>query len=250
MNIRQHICAMAALLILGLPSLAQAGKLDLGSLNQVSIQDLEDMWHKAKSSKNGQLAEKSLKAQDIRELLDGKVNLPDEVTNELLEKQLEKSPKVKAVTVHSKENGRLEIQVATDTKLGDVKVSGTIKEFVVNDKDAYAVYRIKGKKLLNHGGLTGWLFSNISLSMLNKWAGHVDLTNIPVKVDGNTVRVDFRDALLQSDYAKKSIGGYKLLDVLRVSGAKPIKDNIQLQTDLAIPEGVKQLLKTGLGVRD
>lgn len=244
------MCVFTTMLVLLMPSFANAGKLDLGSLSNVSIQDLEDMWHKAKGSKNGQLAEKSLKAQDIRELLGGKVNLPDEVTNELLKKQLEKSPKIKDLTVHSKENGRLEIQVNTDTELGGVKVSGTIKEFVVNDKEAYAVYRIKGKKLLNHGGLTSWLFSNISLSMLNKWAGHVDLTNVPVKVDGNTVQVDFRDALLQSDYAKKSVGGYKLLDVLRINGATPVKDNIQLQTDLAIPDGAKQLLKAGLEFRD
>lgn len=250
MNIRQTICVLAALLTFGLPSFASAAKLNLGSLSQVSIQDLEDMWHKAKETPNGQLAEKSLKAQDIRDLLNGQVNLPDEVTNDLLKKQLEKTPKIKDITVHSKKNGRLEIQADTDTELGGVKVSGTIEQFVVNQEEAYAVYRIKGKKLLNHGGLTGWLFSNLSLSLLNKWAGHVNLDNVPVKVDGNTVRVDFRDALMQSDFAQRSIGGYKLLDVLRIDGANPIQDNIQLKTDLKIPEGAKQLLKAGLEIRD
>ena len=245
MKLKEMMCALTALLVLSLmPLPAHAGlRLDKDTLGQLSIQDLEDMWHKARKSKNGQLAEKSLKAQDIRELVDGKVNLPDEVTNDLLQKQLEKSPKVKAVAVHSRKNGRLDIQVDTDTKLGSVKLSGTIENFVVNKDEAYAVYRIKGKKLLNHGGLTGWLFSNLSLSLLNKWAGHVDLENLPVKVDGNTVRVDFRDALLQSDYAKKSVGGYKLLDVLRINGAKPVQDNIQLQTDLDVPDSLKEMLK-------
>ena len=245
MIIKELTCVLAVLLTFGLtPLQARAGlKLDKDSLGQITIGDLEDMWHKAKGSKNGQLAEKGLKAQDIRELLGGRVNMPDEVTNDLLKKQLEKTPKIRDLSVHSRKNGRLEIQVATDTELGGVKVSGTIEDFVVNKDEAYAMYRIKGKKLLNHGGLTGWLFSNLSLSLLNKWAGHVDLENLPVKVDGNTVRVDFRDALLQSDYAQKTIGGYKLLDVLRISGAKPIEDNIRLQTDLAVPDSLKKVLK-------
>ncbi len=69
--------------------------------------------------------------ETIREIMEGKVSVPDEVINKAIADKLDENQPVTEVKLTSKKNGKLDIYANTK-KAGRVEFSGTIEEFVHN----------------------------------------------------------------------------------------------------------------------
>lgn len=180
--------------------------------------------------------------QSLEKIIDGKFAVPDDTINAAIAQQIAGDDRLKALSITSKENGRLEIHADTKSQ-GRVELSGTIDACVHNGTTSYVTYTVKDKDLKDHGGITGWMFSHLSLSLLEKMVGPIQLSDsLPSKIKGNSITVDYSQILQKSDLAQASIYGYNLLDALVIDGAVPHDGYVEFQTSLNIPDKAKTLL--------
>ena len=180
--------------------------------------------------------------QSLEKLIEGKFAVPDETINVAIAEQIKDDPRVKSLSITSKKNGRLEIH-ADIKKYGGVELSGTIDKFVHDGDTSYMTYRVKDKDLKNYGGITGWMFSHLSLSMMERFVGRIELSDkLPTKIKGNSITIDYSAILKNSALAQQTVYGYNLLDALRIDGAVPHEGYIEFQTALNVPDKVKSLL--------
>lgn len=208
-----------------------AGNIDLGSISQnianytPTINVVREIWD----------------TQTLEQLIDGKVNITDDVINQSLAAGIEDNPKIKSITVKSVGNGKL--QLAIDAKkIGRVNLLCRIDQFEHNADVSQLKFKVLEKELLDNGTLS-WIFSRVSLSFAEKFVGKVDLgDNVKTKIRGNTVTVDFHDAVKATDFGKTEILGYSLCDAVLVKQAVPQDGYIEFQTDLNVPASVKGML--------
>ena len=190
------------------------------------------------------IIKKTWDKQSLENIIQGKFDVPDEAINAVLEQEVSDSDQVKALKVTSRSDGRLDIHADTKT-YGGVDISGTIDSCVHDGDTSYITYTVKDKDLENHGSLTGWMFSHISLSMMEKLVGHIEVSDdVTTKIKSNTVTVDYSQALKKSEFAQASVAGYNLLDALRIEGAVPHDGYIEIETSLNVPDGVKDTLRS------
>ena len=185
--------------------------------------------------------------ETLKEIMQGKVSVPDSVINEAIAESLQAEkdgseaaaePPVTELKLTSRENGRLEI-FANTKKIGRVEFSGTIEEFVHNKEDSHVTYRVRERALKDHG-LASWFFSRISMSLSQKLFGKLDLgESLPTTIKGNYITVDCRKALEQSKLAKAEIKGYPVLDMLEIQNAVPHDGYIMFETRLNIPQEIQ-----------
>lgn len=184
--------------------------------------------------------------ESLAEIADGRLYVPDSVINDAIAKRLAdaEGENVKSVTLTSHENGRLDI--AADTRsVGKIKLSGEIKEFVHSGDTSYMVYRVRERALPDHG-LMSWIFSRVSLSMVEKMVGRVELADdLPIKIGHhNTVTVDYSQVLAASDFGQTTFRGERLLDMIEIKGATPKDGGIEFQTELHVSDDIKAALKS------
>ena len=99
------------------------------------------------------------------------------------------------------------------------------------------------KKLPNHG-LVSWLFSRLSLSMVERMVGRLDVSDrIPVDIKGNNVTVDFHDVLAASRLGTTEFRGHSLLSMVEIEGATVKEGGIMFDTRLNVPDDVKDALR-------
>jgi len=181
-------------------------------------------------------------AESLQDILAGHVAVPDDEINRALAEQLADNDQVKALSITSHENGRLDIHADT-AKIGRIELSGTMDAFVHDGDHSYMTYTIKERALKDHG-LLSWFFSRISLSMAEKLTGRIELAeDLPTKIHGNTITVDFSERLRNSRLAQASYDGFNLLDALVISRATPHDGYVELDTELRVPDALKTLLK-------
>ena len=183
--------------------------------------------------------------ESLKEISDGKVFVSDEVMNKALAERFQKisaeNAGITALELHSHENGKLDIEAVT--RKGPVKLSGKIKEFVHQGDKSYMVYQVQQKKMPGHG-MMSWIFSRVSLSMMEKMVGKVETPeNLPVEIRHNDVKVDCSEILAASNFGQTRFHGHRLLDMIEIKGATPKENGIEFQTELHIPEDVKKDLK-------
>ena len=181
--------------------------------------------------------------ESLKEISEGKLFVPDEVINDAIRQGLQKKPQqgLSSLVLHSHENGKLDIQAFTAE--GELKLSGKIKEFVHQGDKTYMVYHVQQKKMPGHG-LMSWIFSWVSLSMVERMVGKADFTEaLPVDIHHNDVKVDCGRVLAASAFGQTSFHGHRLLDVIEIKGAVPKENGIEFQTELHIPDDVKRDLK-------
>ncbi len=185
--------------------------------------------------------------ESLLDIAQGKLFVPDSVMNDAIAKSLTPEGKLTALTLTSQENGRLAI-AAEAKDFGKIELTGEVKEFVHEGDKSYIVYRVRERNLPGKG-LASWIFSRISMSMASRLVGHLDLPeNMPMEIHGNTIRVDYSKALAESDVGKTEFEGHRLMDMITVTGAKPKAGGIEFQTELNVPDDVKQaLLRIALG---
>ena len=208
-----------------------------------AVEDYQPAW---------QVIQHTWSNETLKEIMQGKVSVPDSVINEAIAESLKAEsggsdagddgpgaePPVTELKLTSRENGRLEI-FANTKKIGRVEFSGTIEEFVHNKEDSHVTYRVRERALKDHG-LASWFFSRISMSLSQKLFGKLDLgESLPITIKGNYITVDCRKALEQSKLAKAEIKGYPVLDMLEIKNAVPHDGYIMFETRLNIPQEIQ-----------
>ena len=203
-----------------------------------AVEDYQPEW---------QVIQHTWSNETLKEIMQGKVSVPDSVINEAIAESLQAEkdgseaaaePPVTELKLTSRENGRLEI-FANTKKIGRVEFSGTIEEFVHNKEDSHVTYRVRERALKDHG-LASWFFSRISMSLSQKLFGKLDLgESLPTTIKGNYITVDCRKALEQSKLAKAEIKGYPVLDMLEIKNAVPHEGYIMFETRLNIPQEIQ-----------
>ncbi len=203
-----------------------------------AVEDYQPAW---------QVIKHTWSNETLKEIMQGKVSVPDSVINEAIAESLQAEkdgseaaaePPVTELKLTSRENGRLEI-FANTKKIGRVEFSGTIEEFVHNKEDSHVTYRVRERALKDHG-LASWFFSRISMSLSQKLFGKFDLgESLPTNIKGNYITVDCRKALEQSKLAKAEIKGYPVLDMLEIKNAVPHDGYIMFETRLNIPQEIQ-----------
>lgn len=208
-----------------------------------AVEDYQPAW---------QVIQHTWSNETLKEIMQGKVSVPDSVINEAIAESLKAEsggsdagddgpgaePPVTELKLTSRENGRLEI-FANTKKIGRVEFSGTIEEFVHNKEDSHVTYRVRERALKDHG-LASWFFSRISMSLSQKLFGKLDLgESLPTNIKGNYITVDCRKALEQSKLAKAEIKGYPVLDMLEIKNAVPHDGYIMFETRLNIPQEIQ-----------
>ena len=203
-----------------------------------AVEDYQPAW---------QVIQHTWSNETLKEIMQGKVSVPDSVINEAIAESLQAEkdgseaaaePPVTELKLTSRENGRLEI-FANTKKIGRGEFSGTIEEFVHNKEDSHVTYRVRERALKDHG-LASWFFSRISMSLSQKLFGKLDLgESLPTTIKGNYITVDCRKALEQSKLAKAEIKGYPVLDMLEIKNAVPHDGYIMFETRLNIPQEIQ-----------
>lgn len=185
--------------------------------------------------------------ESLLEILQGHIAVPDSVINEALEKRLKDSQQdgegnVKSLSITSKSNGRMEIHADTKS-IGRIELSGEIRSFVHNENESYMSYKVKERALKDHG-LMSWFFSRISLSMTEKLFGKIEMPeNLPTKISGNTITVDFHNLLEGSDLGTHEFMGYRLINMIEIKEAVPKDGYVDFKTEFNVPDTVKEALK-------
>ena len=208
--------------------------------------DMDQIIKAAGIAKNvWSIAKDTWSRETVQEILDGKVTIPDKEMNTLLATFLN-DDKGEKLTISSHENRRLDIRARTQ-RWGTLEMQGTLEELIHNDESSRVVYRIEKRGIKNHG-FASWIFSRVSLSLIEKLFGPLELSeDLPTKREGNKLTVNLRPKLEKSKLAEKKIGNTSLLHILTIEGVTPHEGYIQLDASLHIPEPARQLIKKVLG---
>lgn len=179
--------------------------------------------------------------QTLEQLKDGKVAVSDEMLNESIAKTIDENSAIKGLKVTSVGDGKMQL-IADTKKFGPVELLCRIDQFEHSKDTSVLKFKVLEKNLPDNGTMS-WIFSRISLSMAEKLVGKVDLgENVKTKISGNTVTVDFQDALKASSFGQIQLFGYSLSDAVVVEQAVPKEGYIEFKTALNLPDTVKNML--------
>ena len=181
--------------------------------------------------------------ETLAQIAEGHLFVRDAVLNDAIAHNIGTEGTIRGIELTSHENGRLDIVCTTTKKYKKIELSGTIEEFVHDGEKSYAVYRVRKKNVPDHG-LVSWIFSRISLSMVERMVGHLDVSErLPVDIKGNKVRVDFRGVLAASKLGQTEFRGHRLMDMVEIEGAQVREGGIMFDTKLTVPDDVREALK-------
>lgn len=179
--------------------------------------------------------------QTLSDLKEGKLAVPDDVVNESLAKYSDESAGVHDIKVTSLGDGKLRLEAVTK-KFGRVDFLCRIDQFTHNKDISFLKFTVLEKNLPDQG-LMSWIISRVSLSMVEKMVGSIELgEKIHTKVVKDTVAIDFHEALHETAFGKTSLLGYRLSDALVIESAVPKDGYIEFQTSLNLPDAVKRAL--------
>lgn len=188
------------------------------------------------------VVKKTWDAQTLEGLREGRISIPDEAINTALSGTLTGNEGISEIKVESIGDGKL--KVAAQTKaLGRVNLTCRVDAFR-HDKESSEVKLTVLKKSLPDQKLMSLMFSHLSLAMLEKMVGHVDLGEaLPAEVKGNTITLDLKNVLAASEFGQTEIYGYRLLDALVIEQAAVKKGQIEFKTRLDLPDSVREMFE-------
>ena len=181
--------------------------------------------------------------ETLAQIAEGHLFVRDSVLNEAIAKNLGMGGTIRGIVMRSHANGRLDLLCTTTKKYKKVELSGTIEEFVHDGDKSYAVYCVREKNIPDHG-FVSWVFSRVSLSMVERMMGRFDVSeNLPVEIHGNKVHVDFREMLAASKLGQTEFHGHRLTDMIEIEGASVQEGGIMFDTKLCASDDVKAALR-------
>jgi hypothetical protein len=179
--------------------------------------------------------------QTVADLARGNITVPDEVLNQSLQQALGDSDKVQEFTLTSLANNKIKIHLRTES-VGTVNLVCRIKQFEHDQNHSVMKLSILDKQLPDRP-LMSFIFSHISMALVTKLAGPIDVgPDLALAIDGNDVTVDFHQALLRSKLATVEVMGYRLLDQVEITGAAAQAGGVTFQTNLNVPQQVVDAL--------
>ena len=182
--------------------------------------------------------------ETLAQIAEGHLFVRDAILNEAIAKNIGTDGTIRSVVLRSHANGRLDLICTTNKKYKKVELSGTIEEFVHDGEKSYAVYRVREKNIPDHG-FVSWLFSRVSLSMVERMMGRFDVSDqLPVDIHGNRIHVDFHEVLAASQLGQTEFRGHKLTDMIEIEGAAVQEGGILFDTKLNVPDDVREALRT------
>lgn len=158
-------------------------------------------------------AETTWNHESLADLSKGNISVSEQTVNDLVASKITADGPVKTLSVAFQE-GSLGVEAATDA--GDIHLKGILSAFHYEDGKLTARYDVKDKSLKGNR-LESWIFSVISLSLVEKLMGPLYLgEGIDTTVEGNTVTVVIRDVpSLMTDSKKAAF----MLNHLQIKGA-------------------------------
>ena len=182
--------------------------------------------------------------ETLAQIADGHLFVRDAVLNDAIAARLAaEDGSVRSIRLTSHGSGRLDISCTTSKKYKNIELSGILEEMVHTGDASYAVYRVQKKSVPNHG-LVSWIFSRVSLSMVERMAGRLDVSDaLPVASRGNRVTVDFHAALAASRLGTTEFRGHRLMDMIEIERAEVREGGIMLDTKLHVPDDVRDGLR-------
>ena len=185
--------------------------------------------------------------ETLAQIAEGHLFVRDDVLNEALAKNIGTEGAIRSIVLRSHADGHLDLLCTTNKKYKKVELSGMIEEFVHDGEKSYAVYRVREKNIPNHG-FVSWVFSRVSLSMVERMMGRFDVSDtVPVNIRGNKIYVDFREVLAASKLGQTEFQGHKLMDMIEIEGAVVQEGGILFDTNLNVPDDVRAALRALLG---
>lgn len=179
--------------------------------------------------------------QTLAGLREGKVTVPDDVINESLAKYSDENSSIHDIEITSLGDSKLRL-IAKTKKFGAVDITCRIDQFEHNKDISFLKFTVLEKDLPDQEVLS-WIFSRVSLSMVEKMVGRIDLgESIKTKVVGDTVAIDFHQALEETEFGSANLFGYRLSDAIVIENAVPKEGYIEFKTMLNMPETVKSML--------
>ncbi|WP_378956271.1 hypothetical protein [Pelosinus sp. sgz500959] len=166
-------------------------------------------------------------------LLAGQLSVKDDAINSglALTRKNTNSEGVSNIIVKSMPGQQLQLDLET-TKLGNVRLHCRIRDLQHNCTESVMKIELLEKKLLDKPMLS-WIFSLISLGIINAIFGNVDLgEGLEVDINGNIITIDFRQRLLATHAGSFKLGGFSLTDVVVITGVKTYDGYVALQTGL------------------
>jgi hypothetical protein len=187
------------------------------------------------------IIKKTWSRESLLDIMNGHIAVPDDVINEAIANRLPADGSVKSLQVTSKSNGRLDI-LADTKKAGRIELSGNIDAFVHDGDQSYMTYHVRERALKDHG-LMSWVFSRLSMSMAERLFGRIELSDdLPTRIEGNSITVDFHTLLTQSELGQTSFMGHPLLNMVQVEKAEPHDGYVEFDTALNVPSDVRDAL--------
>lgn len=208
-----------------------AGGLNIGNISE-KIADLEPVMTVLRHTWN---------TQTMAELKEGKVTVPDEVINESLARYTNENSHIYNIKVASE--GENKLRVAAETKkFGPVDIVCRIDQLEHN-KDISLLKMTVLEKDLPHHEVLSWIVSRVSLSMVEKMVGKIELgETIKTKIVHDTIAIDFHEALAQTEFGRSNLFGYSISDALVIENAVPKEGYIEFKTSLAMPDTLRSML--------
>lgn len=209
-------------------------------LNQVDLKKIQEKVQDF--SPFFSVVQKTWDAQTLESLREGRISVPDEAVNAALANALVGNEGISELKVTSVGDGKLKIAAQTKA-LGRVSLTCRIDEFR-HDSKASTVQLTVLKKSLPDQKLLSLMFSHLSLAMLEKMVGSVDLGEaLPAEVKGNTVTLDLKNILAASEFGQAEVYGHRLLDALVIEQANVQKGQIEFKTRLNVPESIREMFE-------
>ena len=170
--------------------------------------------------------------QTIRELLIGKVKVPDSTINKYLKAKTAGDEALPEMCIRFMGDNKLQIEAFT-TKTGKVNLVAELGELKHNEQGSSLSLTVLQRNLPERP-LLSKILGCFALSTLLKLFGPVDIgPGISISPTGNMLTVDFTDRLRQSPAGKLALGEQSLLNVIAVNGGKVYKGYIELDVSLA-----------------
>ncbi len=183
--------------------------------------------------------------QTVANLAQGSIAVPDDVLNQSLQQAIGDSDRVKEFTLTSLDNNKIKIHLRTEA-VGTVNLVCRIKQFEHDKNHSVMKLSILDKQLPDRP-LLSFIFSHISMALVTKLAGPIDVgSDLALAIDGNDVTVDFHQALSRSKLATVEVMGYRLLDQVEITGATAQAGAVVFQTNLDVPQHVVDALMQAL----
>lgn len=184
--------------------------------------------------------------ETLAQISEGHLFVRDSILNEAIANNIGMQGTIRGVVLRSHANGRLDLVCTTAKKYKTIELSGTIEEFIHDGDKSYAVYRVREKNIPDHG-FVSWVFSRISLSMVERIMGHLDVSDrLPVDIRGNKIYVDFHEVLAASKLGQTEFQGHPLTDMIEIEGAVVQDGGIMFDTKLNVPDDVRASLRAVL----